>query len=170
MRQIILRFGFLVLLLLTVPVGAEQLRVPFKIVEDVENLRLRYGLPELLEHLEQTFSEIDRPLLRIRRWRIISSYYAFRAAKKQIKLLTQARDIQKSICELDHKLAANADISDVDVLREQAALIGKEIQLLTEIETARKHLLTILELSSFLEISHNEREEEITQNSDAGRD
>ena len=123
----------------------------------VDSLKLPFTLAELTSYLEKIIN-FDKPLLLERKWRVISTYYSFKATQKEIELLEEIRNNIKAIFSLNLKRKQQASIEDIEFLKSRNELIARELSLLKAQEMCRTSLLTMLQLCNVEIVSETEKE------------
>ncbi len=132
-------------LLLAPAHGQEQFTVS---QADLDSLRLPPGttLTRLLGLLEQHLAGLDRPLFLQRRWQVISDFYDYETAKKEMVLLKLRQGNLYALWQLTQQQAAAAQVEDRQVLLAHNAFIDSELELLRKTAACRTCLLHFLDL------------------------
>lgn len=134
-----------ILLLSSFPLAAAQVRLTVNLT-DVDSLRLAASLPGLLAQVRTQLAEVDRPEALRRQWRLLRAFYGFQAVRQEIGLAQEKLTTLATLHELNDRLAAKAEITDVELLQSRNAVISQRIAVLTKTEECRMRLLEILEL------------------------
>lgn len=117
-------------------------------LEEVDALELRFGLDELLEHLDAQLGKVDRPEARRRTWELVRAFYGFHATRQEIGLLRKKLKTIEALCALDSMLVANAQAPDEQWLQTDNKVITQKIAVLNKTEQCRLYLLEVLEAAN----------------------
>jgi len=127
---------------------------------DVSALELRYGLAELLSHLEAQLGEVDPPEARRRKYKLTRAFLSFRYTRRELAHAQEKLKIEQALCSLDSTLVANAQAPDRIWLEARKEVLSQETALLNLTERAQLLMLEILELVPSAEIVPDERADE----------
>ena len=148
------------------PAGwGEEIKRPSVSLEEVDALELSVSLEAVINQIDRHFKVESALSLRERKLQAVVAFHSWRAAKREIELMTKVLENLTAIHELNVKKQKHAEIEDIEVLRSHNQILEKQIGLLQKQEQCRAHLFRLIELAN-LEIKSHESAKAITQNPD----